>query len=251
MADARGQARARAAGAVLLLSLAACGESRPPRKQAAAPPEAPIKLPRPDQRLCTAVVILLDTSKSMLQAVVDRGGERRPKSHIARDALLQVIDRTAAWTAAHPDRPIELGIYRFSSDVERMLDVAPFDQAAARRAVDRYAIEGGTAIGRALESAYRGLSRSGCVRQHVICITDGENTSGPDPGLTARKFFEATGGGVELHFVAFDTSPKKFGFLSAVNGSVVEAADGEQLERRMAEIYERRILVEEMPAEHE
>jgi hypothetical protein len=89
------------------------------------------------------------------------------------------------------------------------------------------------------------------VRQHVICITDGENTSGPDPGLTARKFFEATGGGVELHFVAFDTSPKKFGFLSAVNGSVVEAADGEQLERRMAEIYERRILVEEMPAEHE
>jgi hypothetical protein len=36
-----------------------------------------------------------------------------------------------------------------------------------------------------------------------------------------------------------------------VNGSAVEAADGEQLKRRLTELYEKRILVEAMPAEKE
>ncbi len=241
-----------AAGGTLLLALAGCDESPRPKAAAAdGASGAPITLPQPDQRLCTAVVILLDTSMSMLQEVPDRGGTRRPKHQIARDALGQIIDRTSAWKAAHPDRPLELGILRFSSAVTPLLPMGPFDQAAARTAIENFTVNGGTAIGRALESGYQALYQTGCVRKHVICITDGENTSGPDPAPVARKFFEATHGEVELHFVAFDTSSKKFGFLSAVNGSVVEARDGAQLGGRLSDIYERRILVEEMPAEHE
>jgi Mg-chelatase subunit ChlD len=129
--------------------------------------------------------------------------------------------------------------------------MGPFDEEAARTAIENFTVTGGTAIGLALEAGYKALYQTGCVRKHVICITDGENTSGPDPAPVARTFYEATHGDVELHFVAFDTSPKKFGFLTAVNGSVVEASDGAQLGGRLSEIYERRILVEEMPAEHE
>jgi len=44
--------------------------------------------------------------------------------------------------------------------------------------------------------------------------------------------------------VAFDTSAKQFKFLSDVNGHVVEASDGDQLNAELTKIYERRILVE-------
>ncbi len=252
MADAARRAARFAAGGTLLLVLAGCDESPRPPAQAAGPWSVPsVTLPQPDPRLCTAVVILLDTSKSMLQDVPDRGGTRRPKHVIARDALGQVIAQTSAWKAAHPDRAIELEILRFSSSVAPLLPMGPFDQAAARAAIENFTVTGGTAIGRALETAYKDLYQTGCVRKYVICITDGENTSGPDPAPVARRYHGATMGEVELHFVAFDTSPRKFGFLSAVNGSVVAASDGAQLGGRLSEIYERRILVEEMPAEHE
>jgi hypothetical protein len=67
----------------------------------------------------------------------------------------------------------------------------------------------------------------------------------------ARQLFAQTKGDVEIHFVAFDTSARNFAFLKNVNGSVVEAADGAQLQARLVELYEKRILVEAMPAEKE
>ena len=60
---------------------------------------------------------------------------------------------------------------------------------------------------------------------------------------------EQTGGEVEIHFVAFDTSAGHFAFLKDVNGFVVEAADGAQLDARLADIYEKRILAEAPSAE--
>ena len=83
----------------------------------------------------------------------------------------------------------------------------------------------------------------------MVCISDGENTAGNPPDYIARILYEQTKGEVEIHFVAFDTSPQKFGFLEKVNGSVVEAADGKQLQARLTDIYEKRILAEAPPAE--
>ena len=82
MADS-GRRLRRLGAAALFIALAACGESPRPKAAAGSAAEPPVKLPKPDQRLCTAVVILLDTSKSMLQEVRGRGGTRRPKSQIA------------------------------------------------------------------------------------------------------------------------------------------------------------------------
>nr|HPM23150.1 hypothetical protein [Phycisphaerae bacterium] len=96
----------------------------------------------------------------------------------------------------------------------------------------------------ALEAGFKALYASGCVRKYVVCITDGENTVGPPPDRIARQLFAQTGGEVEIHFVAFDTSAAQFAFLKSANGAVVEAADGAQLQARLAEIYEKRILAE-------
>lgn len=249
-----------------LIALAGCGKA-PPAASRAVPSSAPsapiatraaasllpkIDLPQADQRLGTAVVVVVDTSGSMSQKVPDHDGARHPKHVIAQAALRRIIDVTAAWQKQHADAPLYLGMLSFSSQSLTIMPIGAFDAEQARAAVDRLPPPaGGTAIGRALEEAFKLLYSSGCIRKHVVCITDGENTVSTPPDLMARQLFAQTKGEVEIHFMAFDTSARHFAFLKDVNGSVVEAADGAQLQARLVDLYEKRILVEAMPAERE
>lgn len=211
-----------------------------------------IPLPRADQRLCTGVVVLIDTSGSMGKSVRGATGQPRPKHRIAREALERIVTYTAQWQKSHADRVLQLGLVNFSSSASTLLPMKPFDESATRAALRQIpSPAGGTAIGEALKTAYQSLYASGCVRKYVLCITDGENTSGLEPDRVARQLFGQTGGEVELHFIAFDTSAEKFGFLATVNGHVVEAADEKQLNASLSEIYEKNILAEAMPAERE
>jgi len=216
---------------------------------AEAPRNSEVDAPRVEPRLCTAVAILLDSSTSMNQSVRGSDGVERPKHEIAREALERIIDQTAAQVKKRPDLSLELGIFEFSSSIEEILPMARFEQEKARAALRRVRPSSGTAIGRALAAGFQSLGRTGCVRQHVICITDGENTSGPSPDAIARELHRKTQGEVAIHFVAFDTSARRFGFLKNVNGTVVEAADGGELDVRLLEIYSKRILAEAMPGE--
>jgi hypothetical protein len=210
-----------------------------------------IPLPQADERLCTAVVILIDTSGSMKEAVQDQGGRRQPKYVVAREALTRIVDYTGEWQKAHADQALQIGLFSFNSSASQVLPMGPFDLASTRKAVQSIPHPGGgTAIGEAVEEAFKSLYRSGCVRKHLLCITDGENTVGPPPDRVSRQLFAQTHGEVEMHFVAFDTSAEKFGFLKDVNGHTVEAADGAQLQTRLSDIYEKRILAES-PGEKE
>ncbi|RJP32077.1 MAG: VWA domain-containing protein [Phycisphaerales bacterium] len=211
-----------------------------------------VDLPQADQRLCTGVVLLVDTSGSMNQSVRDRSGIEQPKHVIARQAIDRIVTYTENWRKEHPDRVLQLGILNFSSSARAVMPLAEFDARAAADAAGRIpAPAGGTAIGSALQEGFKALYASGCVRKYVVCVTDGENTSGPPPDRVARALYAQTEGDVEIHFVAFDTSAGKFGFLTHVNGHVVEAADGAQLDARLADIYEKRILAEAMELERE
>jgi hypothetical protein len=181
----------------------------------------------------------------MLQPVPDRGGQSRPKYLIARDALTNIVEHTAAWKKQHPKANLQIAIYNFSSSVAEVLPMGEFEQSKATAALERIPRpNGGTAIGRALEAGFKALYRSGCVRKFVVCVTDGENTSGPAPDWIARHLHAQTGGEVELQFVAFDTSASQFKFLKDVNGHVVEASDGAKLHEELRKIYQERILVE-------
>lgn len=241
-----------AAGMYAVVFSASCKQSPPaPTSGAATHPPAPapvaarIDLPKVDQRLCTAVVLLIDTSGSMSQSVAERGGAQQPKHLLARRALDRIVDYTTKWRETHSDRVLQLAIYHFSSAVHEVLPMGVFDGAAAKSAVGRIpGPGGGTAIGLALEAGFRSLYSSGCVRKYIVCITDGENTAGPPPDRIARQLYGQTGGEVEIHFVAFDTLAARFAFLKDANGTVVEAADGEQLQAQLSAIYEKRILAE-------
>jgi Mg-chelatase subunit ChlD len=204
-----------------------------------------VTLPQVEARAGTAVAILIDTSGSMEQAVPDQKGTPRPKYQIAQAALDRIIRQTAQWKKSHSGQTLQLGIYHFSSTVSPVLPMADFDEAKAQAAVKRIPRpQGGTAIGRAIQEGYQALYQSGCNRKFIVCITDGENTSGPAPDWVARNLHTQTEGAVELDFVAFDTSAKQFRFLKDINGHAVEAANGEQLQAELTKIYETRILAE-------
>jgi Mg-chelatase subunit ChlD len=247
---------------VLGLLLPGCDRSPAPGSHRAKPrPTAPmpadvaanaIPLPDAGQRLCTAVVILIDTSGSMKETVRDQHGQQRPKHVIAREALAKIIDYTGQWQKSHEDRVLEIGLFNFNSSASQVLPMGQFDLAKSRQALRAIPPPGGgTAIGEAVAEGFKALYQSGCVRKYLVCITDGENTAGPPPDRVSRQLFAQTHGEVEMHFVAFDTSAGKFAFLSEVNGHTVEAADGAQLQAQLSDIYEKRILAEAMPAEKE
>jgi Mg-chelatase subunit ChlD len=254
---------ARWLGLVLLLGAvgvvgAGCGRQSAPTPRPTPPKAAPsavsgppnygirpIDLPQGEQKPGAAVVILVDTSGSMAQPVLDQAGKARPKHLIARDALDRIIDHTARWQKANPAKPLQMGLYHFSSLTASVLPMAPFDAAKARSAVAAIpAPGGGTAIGTALEEGFKALYRSGSSRKYVVCITDGENTAGPPLDRVARQLHAQTKGEVEIHCVAFDTETRYFNYLKDVNGHVVQAVDGAQLQKELTNIYDRRILVE-------
>lgn len=244
-----------------LAFLPGCGRDQPPPRgpNTAAPSEEnrgsllpPIELAQPSQRLGTAIVVLIDTSGSMSEPVVDQTGRVQPKNVIAQAALTRIIQVTDDWHKKHADSTLFLGIINFSSQTSTVLPMTPFDATKAQLAVQLIPPPGGgTAIGLALEDGVKQLYETGCIRKHVVCITDGENTVATPPDLIARQLFAQTKWDVELHFVAFDVSSQSFAFLKDVNGNVREAANGEELQSHLVDLYEKRILLEAMPAEKE
>jgi hypothetical protein len=245
----------RAAGLCLALLTAGCpapdqggpgGPSGPrPAGKGPAAVDQLLKLPNVESRPGTAVVVLIDTSGSMALSVPDHDGKQRPKYQIAADALGRIIDQTAQWKQAHADSNLQLGIFNFSSAVATVLPVGPFDADKAKAALGRIPPpNGGTAIGLALAEGTRALYQSGCARKCVLCVTDGDNTSGPDPAWVARQLQAQTGNGVNLNFVAFDTRASQFDFVKTVHGHVVEAGDAKQLQTQLSTILEKRILAE-------
>jgi Mg-chelatase subunit ChlD len=241
--------RAVRSAAVALLLVLACGcdgrrESSPRRaardaREAAdaAPYQAAVA-----EGLGAAVAILVDTSGSMRERA---GGDSRPKSVVAQEAIEAMLDATDAFIAKRPDFPIKIGIYSFSSSVRTLRPIQPYDRASIRQALDLLPRPGGgTAIGEALREARPDLYRAGVFRKYLLVVTDGDNTSGQSPERVAREIFSKSQGAVQVYFVAFDTTPEKFAFLKEVGGDVIGAGTGDELHKALDGIYQGKILAE-------
>lgn len=195
-----------------------------------------------EEGLGAAVAILVDTSGSMRD---DAPGDSRPKFVIAQEALEAMLNATDAFIARRPDFPIKIGIYSFSSSVRTLRPIQPYDRAEIRRALAGLPRPGGgTAIGEALREARPDLYRAGVFRKYLLVVTDGENTSGRSPDQVAREIFRKSEGGVQVYFVAFDTSPEKFAFLKDVGGDVIGAGTGVELRQALDGIFQGKILAE-------
>lgn len=246
-----------AVACLLPLVLVACdGSTRRERERAAravaaheaAAADAPYQS-EVEEGVGAAVAILIDTSGSMKERAP---GDSRRKAEVAHDALEAMLDATDAFIARRPDFPIKIGIYSFSSSVNTLRTIQPYDREAIKRVLANLpGPGGGTAIGDAMREARPDLYRAGTFRKYLLVVTDGENTNGRSPDDVAREIWGKSQGGVQTFFVAFDTNPQKFAFLKEAGGDVIGAGSGAELRTALDGIYQGKILAEAAGGEKE
>jgi hypothetical protein len=199
-----------------------------------------------------AVAVLYDTSGSMLDPVRDQAGRMTPKHIIARRALESIakqLQRFATNTVAGP-RKMQAGLYCFGSEkVSEFVPFGPFDTrslSAWTRNLPQP--RGSTPLGEALRTGTQAVLRSGLARRHVLIITDGMNTHGPEPAVVfpqLKQEAERQQVGFSVHFIAFDVEAKLFDPLKKLGATVVGAADEAQLNTQIDFILQKKILLED------
>ncbi len=200
-----------------------------------------------------ALAIIYDTSGSMRDPVPDRSGGTSPKYVIANRALIAItkqIQTFATNTPSGAPRRVDAGLWIFNGNGAReAVKFGPFDAAALENWARDFSTPGGsTPLGNALNAAGRTVLRSPLPHKHVLVITDGINTLGPQPAAVMPKLkqqAEQNQTSLSVHFVAFDVDAKVFDPVKQLGATVVGAADEKQLSSQLEFIVQRKILLEE------
>ena len=200
-----------------------------------------------------ALAIIYDTSGSMHDGVRDRTGRISPKYVIANRALMTVtkqIQAFATGSGTGTPRRVDAGLFVFSGNTARQaVKFGPFDAAALEEFARTFSSpNGNTPLGNALGVASQTVLNSPLSRKHVLIITDGMNTEGPEPKVVMpglQRQAEAKHTTLSVHFVAFDVAAGQFGSVKKLGATVVGAADEKQLNSQLEYILQRKILLEE------
>jgi len=199
-----------------------------------------------------AIGIVYDTSGSMLEPVKDSSGKMTPKYQIANRAVSAIINRLETFVAASPkDRPrqIQAGLFVFSGDkAGTAVKFGAFDASSMRSWLKAFSRpEGSTPLGEAVRAAGQSVLASNLSRKHVLVVTDGINTRGPDPSAILPSLRKDAAGKdtiMFVHFVAFDIDAKVFAPVRKLGATVVGAVDEVQLNSQLELILEEKILLE-------
>ena len=199
-----------------------------------------------------ALGILYDTSGSMKDLVPDSKGSSSPKYVIANRAMMAIVKQiqmfTTNGTAGEP-RKVEVALYTFEdSGAKEIVKMSPFDADAIQNWASKFSNpSGGTPLGNSLKTVAQAVLDSPMPRKHVLVITDGMNTVGPDPaammpGINHQA--EQKQNAVFIHFIAFDVDAKVFDGVKKLGASVAAAADENQLDSQLNFILQNQILLE-------
>jgi len=200
-----------------------------------------------------AVAIVYDTSGSMKESVQDSNGKQSPKYVIANRALKDIARQIQAFStnnASGSVRRVDAGVFVFQGDNAReAIKFGPFDPKPIQQFANTFSSPGGsTPLGNALRMASKAVLDSPLSRKHVLVITDGKNTAGPDPAVVLPRLKQQaaqSGGALSVHFVAFNVDAKEFEAVKQQGATVVGAADEKQLNTQLEFIMQRKILLEE------
>jgi len=200
-----------------------------------------------------ALAIVYDTSGSMKEQVRDRNGKLSPKYVIANRALEAISRRIQTFTTnttTGGSRTVDAGLFVFDgSGAKQAVKFGPFEASTFQRWAQRFsAPEGGTPLGSALTAAGQTVLNSSLARKHVLVITDGINTVGPDPAAVMprlNQLAEQKQNRLSIHFVAFDVNAKVFDGVKKLGATVVGAADETQLNSQLEFILQKKILLED------
>lgn len=200
-----------------------------------------------------AIAIVYDTSGSMKELVKDATGRYQPKYRIANRALESIVHRIEAFAntpSGGTPRKVNCGLIVFSGRTAvEAVKFGPFNAHALQNWLKNYGgPDSATPLGTALNLASQTVLKSGFLHKHVVVITDGINTSGPDPAKVMPRIKEeaaAKGTAISTHFVAFDVDAKVFDPVKRLGATVVGASDEKQLNTQLEFIFEKKILLEE------
>lgn len=199
-----------------------------------------------------ALGILYDTSGSMRDPVPNNAGSTSPKYVIANHALLAIVNQVQAFatnTSSGAPRQVDVGLYIFeNSGAKEVVKLGPFDPAAIQNWVhDFKKPEGATPLGNSLKTIARAVLDSPQPHKHILIITDGMNTVGPDPASimpSINRAAEKKQSAVFVHFIAFDVDAKDFDGVKKHGATVAAAADERQLNSEIDFILQNQILLE-------
>ena len=200
-----------------------------------------------------ALAIVYDTSGSMKESVATQGGKYAPKYVVANKALGRIIDQISRFATNAPSgspRKIETGLFIFrDTGASEAVKFGVFDPQSLRNWVSRFTTpQGSTPLGNSIATAWKTVERSSLSHKHIVVLTDGVNTSGPQPEeLLPRLKAEAKqrNADVALHFVAFDVDAKVFAPMKKLGATIVGASNEEQLNAQLGFIFEKKILLED------
>jgi hypothetical protein len=203
-----------------------------------------------------ALAIVYDTSGSMKEQVRDRNGKLSPKYLIANRALEAVTKRIQTFatnTAPSGPRTVHAGLFVFDgTGAKQAVKFGPFQASSFLSWAQKFSDpQGGTPLGYALTAASEPVLNSDLPRKHVLVITDGINTVGPDPASVMPRLIrsaEQKQSRLSFHFVAFDVNAKVFDGVKKLGATVVGASDEVQLNSQLEFILQKKILLEDEEA---
>jgi hypothetical protein len=200
-----------------------------------------------------ALAIVYDTSGSMSDSVRDASGRQAPKYRIANRALESIARQLQAFASKSAEgapRKLQAGLFTFSgSGTRAVVPFGPFDAKAMIDWARRFSSPGsGTPLGNALRTASQTVLNSDLRRKHVLIITDGMNTQGPEPAAVMPEIQNQARqkqADIGIHFVAFDVDAKVFNSVKKLGATVLGASDEKQLNSQLQVIMQQKILLED------
>jgi len=223
--------------AILLSNVLGSRDPRVPLDFSTLPPA---KTTQPDT---VGIFFCVDVSGSMTGEI---GGAR--KIDISRRAMNLVFDQIDAFTHAHPEKKVKVGLCAFEAQPRIVLPLNLFDPNAARKAAASLRPGGNTGIGRAIVLALTELMKSGDETKAILVMTDGENNRGRGPEEIVRAIKQNNNtrkmptGDVEVSLIAFDVKSSTFDGVKEAGAKVMESRDEASLQRIMTTIVEEVLL---------
>jgi Mg-chelatase subunit ChlD len=200
----------------------------------------PTKAPQPDT---VGIFFCVDVSGSMTSKI---GGI--PKIDISTRAMNVVFDQIAAFTQAHPEKKVKVGLCAFEARPKIVLPLSPFGLNAARSAAASLRTGDNTGIGRAIALALTELMKSGDETKAILVMTDGENNRGRDPAEIVRAIKQNNNTrkmptvDVEVSLIAFDVKSNIFDGVKEAGATVMESRDEASLKQIMTSMVEEVLL---------
>ena len=192
----------------------------------------------------TGVAILIDVSGSM--AKTPESGGATTKLAGAEKAARAALAQLKGFAAAHPRRVLMATVLTFSRAVKTRIPLQRVGPSFPP--LPALVPATATAIGDGLIAARKMLNGGHIGRQHIIVITDGQNSYGSTP-LTVLRAFNLLPKEQfpRVHFVAFDIGQGVFRPLSLFLSKIHEAKDDKQLNAVLSGLFSRDILPEATP----